>query len=227
MPKPFSAMKHRALLGYGARVHVVEDRSRAGAKLCELVDDDQAVVVHSFNDPFVIAGQGTVLVEFVDQVADLDIVLAPVGGGGLLSGLCLAAQELRPRMTIFACEPAGALDAMDSVKQNRIVPMPNPNTLAYGLRTSLGELTLPILRRHVTGLFVVEEEEIVRAMRFAYERLKLVIEPSSAVALVPLLRQEPQLVGKRVGVVLTGGNVEWPGHCLRQDETESMQRSAG
>jgi threonine dehydratase len=227
MPKPFSAMKHRALLGYGARVHVVEDRSRADAKLCELVDDYQAVVVHSFNDPFVIAGQGTVMVEFVNQVADLDTVLAPVGGGGLLSGLCLAAQALRPRMAIFACEPAGALDAMDSVKQDRIVPMPNPNTLADGLRTSLGELTLPILRRHVTGFFVVGEDEIVQAMRFAYERLKLVIEPSSAVALVPLLRQEPQLVGKRVGVVLTGGNVEWPGHCLRQDETESMQRSGG
>lgn len=164
------------------------------------------------------------MVEFVDQVADLDIVLAPVGGGGLLSGLCFTAQALRPRMAIFACEPAGALDAMDSAKQNRIVPMPNPNTFANGLRTSLGELTLPILRRHVTGFFVVGEEEIVQAMQFAYERLKLVIEPSSAVALAPLLRQEPQLVGKRAGVVLTGGNVErlrpWP--CL--DGTETMQR---
>ncbi|MDE3039159.1 MAG: pyridoxal-phosphate dependent enzyme [Nitrospirota bacterium] len=126
----------------------------------------------------------------------------------MLSGLCLAAQALRPSIAIFACEPAGALDAMDSVKQNRIVPMPTPNTLADGLRASLGELTLPILRRHVTGFFVVGEEEIVQAMQFAYERLKLVIEPSSAVALVPLLRHEPQLVGKRVGVVLTGGNVE-------------------
>jgi threonine dehydratase len=126
------------------------------------------------------------MVEFVDQVADLDIVLGPVGGGSLLSGLCLAAQALRPRMAIFACEPAGTLDAMDSVKQNRIVPMPNPNTLADGLRTSLGELTLPMLRRHVTGFFAVGEEEIVQAMQFAYERLTLVIEPSSAVALVPL-----------------------------------------
>jgi threonine dehydratase len=100
MPKPFSAMKHRALLGYGAQVHVAEGRSRADAKLCELVDDYQAVVVHSFHDPFVIAGQGRVMVEFVDQVADLDTVLAPVSGGGLLSGLCLAAQALRPHTTI-------------------------------------------------------------------------------------------------------------------------------
>jgi len=109
MPKPFSAMKHRAVLGYGAQVHVVEDRSCADARLRQLVDGYQAVVVHPYNDPFVIAGQGTVMVEFVDQVADLDIVLAPVVGGGLLSGLCLAAQAIRPRMAIFACEPAGSL----------------------------------------------------------------------------------------------------------------------
>jgi threonine dehydratase len=178
------------------------------------VGDYQAVVVRPFHDPFVIAGQGMVIGKLVDQFDHLDIVLGPVGGGGLLSGLGLTAQALRPRMAIFACEPAGALDAMNSVKQNRIVPMPNPNTLADGLRTSLGELTLPMLRRHVTGFFAVGEEEIVQAMQFAYERLMLVIEPSSAVALVPLLRQEPQLVGKRVGVVLPGGNVEWlrPGH---------------
>ena len=127
-------------------------------------------------------------------------------------------------MAIFACEPAGALDTMDSVKQNRIVPMPNPNTLADRLRTSLGELSLPILHRHVMGFFVVGEEEIVQAMQFAYERLKLVIELSSAVALVPLLRHEPQLVGKRVGVVLTGGNVEWLRPWPRLDGTETMER---
>lgn len=224
MPRPFSAMKYRAVLGYGAQVHVVEDRSCADAKMRELVRDYQAVVVHPFNDPFVIAGQGTVMVEFVDQVADLDIVLAPVGGGGLLSGLCLAAQALRPRMAIFACEPACALDAMASVMQNRIIPMPNQNTLADGLRTSLGELTLPILRRHLTGFFAVREDEIAQAMQFAHERLKLVIEPSSAVALAPLLRQEPELVGKRVGVVLTGGNVEWSSPCPPLGETEAPQQ---
>ena len=126
---------------------MVENRSCPETKLRKLVGGYQAVMV-----------------ELVDHVAGLDIVLAPVGGGGLLSGLCLAADALRPRMAIFACELASALDAMDSVKQNRIVPpMPNPNTLADGLRTSLGELTLPILRRHVTGFFVVEEKEIVQA----------------------------------------------------------------
>jgi threonine dehydratase len=227
MPKSFSAMKHRAVLGYGAQVHVVEDRNGADTRLRNLVDDYHTVDVHSFHDPFVIAGQRTVMVEFVDQVADLDIVLGPVGGGGLRSGLGLTAQALRPRMAIFACELAGALDAMESVKQNRIVSRPNPNTLADSLRTSLGELTLPMLRRHVSGFFVVEGEEIVQAKQFAYERLTLVIEPSSAVALVPLLRQEPQLVGKRVGGVLTGDNVAWLQPWPRLDSTEPMQQEGG
>ena len=186
--------------------------------------DYQAVVVHPCNDPFVIASQGMVIGKLVDQFDHLDIVLGLVGGGGLLSGLGLAAQALRPRMAIFACEPAGALDAMDSVKQNRIVSMPNPNTLADGLRTSLGELTLPMLRRHVAGFFAVEGEEIVQAMQFAYERLTLVIEPSSVVALVPRLRQEPQLVGKRVGVVRTGGNVAWLRPWPRLDSAETLQQ---
>lgn len=113
---------------------------------------------------------------------------------------------------------------MESVKQSRIVPMPNPDTLADGLRTSLREPTLPILRRHVTGFFVVEEEKIVQAMQFAYERLKLVIEPSRAVALVPLLMQEHQRAGTRVGVVLTVGNLEWEQSWPRLDRAESMQR---
>jgi len=136
MPKPFSAMKHRAVLGYGAQVHMVENRSCTDARLRELVDGYKAVVVQPYSHPFVIAGQrdgdGR-----VDQVADLDIMLAQVDDGGLLSGLCRAAQALLPRMVIIACEPAGALDAMESVKQNRIVPMPNPNTLADGFRRVL------------------------------------------------------------------------------------------
>jgi threonine dehydratase len=136
MPKPFSAMKHRAVLGYGAQVHMVENRNCTDARLRELVDCYQAVVVQPYSHPFVDSrsrdGDGR-----VDQVADLDIVLAQVGGGGLLSVLCRAAQQLLPRMVTFSCEPAGALDAMDSVKQNRIVPMPNPNTLADGFRRVL------------------------------------------------------------------------------------------
>ena len=151
-------------------------------------------------------------------------MLAPVCGGGLLSALYLAAHALRPRTAIFAYEPASALGAMDSEKQNRIVLMPNPNTLADGLRTSLGGLTLPILRRHLTGFFVVGDEKLVQATQFGYERLKLMIEPSSVVALAPLLRQEAERVGERVGVVLTGSNVKWLRHWPCLDGTETMSR---
>ena len=208
MPKPFSTTKYRGALDYDAVVYIAETRPEAEQKLSEVVRDRGAVTIHPFNDPLVIAGQGTIMIELLEQVSDLDVVLAPVGGGGLLSGLCVVAEAHRPPVQIFACEPAGALDAIESVRQNRIVPMPHPDTIADGLRTTLGDRTLPILRRYLAGFFIVQEEEIVQAMRFAFERLKLVIEPSSAVALVPLLRREPRLKGKRVAVILTGGNMD-------------------
>ena len=208
MPEPFSAVKHRAVLDHGATVYIVEGRHCAEERLQDVVERHGARVVHPFNDPLVIAGQGTIMLEFLEQAKGLDAVLAPVGGGGLLSGLCVVAEACRPSVKIFACEPAGALDAVLSVKENQVVPVIHPRTMADGLRTSLGSETLPILRRCLTGFFIVHEEEIIRAMRFAYDRLKMVIEPSSAVALAPLLRKEPELVGRRVGVVLTGRNVD-------------------
>lgn len=208
MPKPVSARKYKAILGYGARVDVAENRLLAEAKLREVIEQNAARYVHAFNDPLVMAGQGTILLEFLDQVDQLDVLLAPVGGGGLLSGLCIAGHHLQPALKIFACEPEGALDAQHSIELNRVVPMSTPHTMADGLRTSLGSKTLPILREHLAGVFAVSEEEICLAMRFAFEQLKLVIEPSSAVALGPLLRGQPELMRRRVGVVVTGGNVD-------------------
>lgn len=211
MPKPVSALKYHAVVGYGGMVTLAENRLLAEETIREVVAEQHATYVHAFNDHHVIAGQGTVMLEFLDQTMSLDALLAPVGGGGLLSGLCVAGHHLQSSLKIFACEPSGAADAEESIRLNRIIPMPNPNTLADGLRTSLGSKTLPILRDHLTGVFHVSEEEILLAMKFAYERLKLVIEPSSAVALAPVLRREPELIGKRVGVVLTGGNVDLDG----------------
>jgi threonine dehydratase len=204
-----SPIKRQAVLDYGATIHDAADHLDAERKLPALMAELNGVYIHPFNDPQVIKGQGTVMLEFLSAVPDLDIVLAPVGGGGLLSGICIAAHGIKPAVQVYACEPAGALDAMQSVRENRIVPMPNPCTIAEGLKTSLGDVTLPILRKHLTGFFVVPEEEIVPAMRFAFERLKLVVEPSAAVDLAPLLRREPALAGKKVGVILTGGNVDF------------------
>ncbi len=207
MPEPYSYSKYQATVGYGAAVSVAPDRTAAALRAQQIVDEEQAAYVHAFNDPHVMAGQGTIMLELLNQVDELDVLLAPVGGGGLLSGLCVAGHYGRPSLTIFACEPAGALDVEESLRRNRIVSVPRPATIADGLRTSLGDRTLPVLREHLAGVFRVEEEEILRAMRFALERLKMVIEPSSAVALAPVLRAEPALAGQRVGVVLTGGNV--------------------
>ncbi len=201
-------IKRQAVLDYQATIHEAADHLDAERKLPALLEQLNAVYIHPFNDPHVIAGQGTATLEFLTAVPDLDVLLAPVGGGGLLSGSCLAAHGINPSIQIYACEPAGALDALHSVRENRVVPMPGPKTMAEGLKTSLGDVTLPILRQHLAGFFVVEEDEIPRAMRFAFERLKLVVEPSSAVALAPLLRREPALIGKKVGVILTGGNVD-------------------
>lgn len=208
VPKPYVPRKQLAIAQHDAHVIVVEDRAAAEQMLHETLSQRNARQIHAFNDPQVIAGQGTILLELLQQVSNLDVVLGPVGGGGLLSGLCIAAHHLNPRLLLYACEPLGAADAIESLRQGKVVPMTNPCTVADGLRTSLGSRTLPILRRHLTDVFLVSEDEILNAMRFSQETLKLEIEPSSAVALAPLLRREPALVGRRIGVILTGGNVD-------------------
>ncbi|ULA65397.1 MAG: PALP domain-containing protein [Nitrospira sp.] len=208
VPKPYVPQKQHAIVQHDAQVTIADDRAMADHALQEILKRENAWPIHAFNDPQVIAGQGTIMLELLQQVSNLDAVLAPVGGGGLLSGLCVAAHRLNPRLLLYACEPLGAADALESIRHNKIAPMTNPQTVADGLRTSLGSRTLPILRRHLTNVFLVSEEEILTAMRFSQETLTLKIEPSSAVALAPLLRRETALIGRRVGVVLTGGNVD-------------------
>ena len=207
MPAPLNPFKLEAVKGYGATVHQVATPHEADRMVQDLMRQTHGRFIHAFNDPHVIAGQGTATLEFLEAHPDLEVLLAPVGGGGLLSGTCLAAHGVNPAIKIYACEPAFALDALHSVKENRILPPPRTDTIAEGLRTSLGDLTLAILRKHLEGFFIVEEHEIVHAMRVAFERLKMVIEPSSAVALAPVLRGELALQGKKVGVLITGGNI--------------------
>ena len=167
-----------------------------------------AAVVHPYDDERVIAGQGTAALELLQEVPDLDVILAPVGGGGLLSGTAIAATELAPGIRVIAGEPAGAGDAFRSLAEGRIVPSIMPETLADGLLTSLGELTFPIIRDRVERIVTVSELGNVAAMRFIWERAKLVIEPSSAVPLAVLWERQVDLAGLRVGVILTGGNVD-------------------
>jgi len=213
MPMPLNPFKLAAVQGYGATVHQVGTREEGDRLVHDLMVQTNGRFVHAFNDPHVIAGQGTATLEILEAHPDLDVLLAPVGGGGLLSGTCLAAHGVNPAIKVYACEPALALDAINSIQENRIIPPSRTDTMAEGLRTSLGDLTLAILRKHLEGFFIVEEREIVQAMQVVFERLKIVIEPSSAVALAPVLRGESALQGKRVGVIITGGNIDLLQFC--------------
>ncbi|MFO0774967.1 MAG: threonine/serine dehydratase [Nitrospiraceae bacterium] len=210
-PGAITPTKRHAILAQGGTLVECVTRAEAEAAAAARAQSGDAMLIHPFNDLSVIAGQGTCALEVLDHVGELDAILAPVGGGGLLSGTCLAAHGRNPRIAVYGCEPVGALDAVISVREGRIVPMTNPQTIADGLRSSLGTHTLEILRAHVADFFTVEEWEIVEALRYAHERLGLWIEPSSAVALAPLLRGEPALQNRRVAVILTGGNIDEAG----------------
>ena len=168
-----------------------------------------AAPVHPYDDARTIAGQGTCALELLEQAPDLDFVIAPVGGGGLLSGTAITVKSLAPKTTVLGAEPEMANDALLSLRAGTIVPQTRPRTVADGLRTSLGALTFPLIREHVDDIVTVSESSILAAMRTVWEVLKIVIEPSSAVAIAPLLEGGvPQARGKRIGIILSGGNVD-------------------
>jgi len=210
MPSNASPVKRRAVEGYGARVIECEPNLTARETTAATVlAETGGTLIPPYNHPDVIAGQGTVALELLEQTNRLDAIVAPVGGGGLISGICVAAKAIQPSIRIFAAEPAGADDAARSMTAGQLIPQTAPKTIADGLLTSLGDLTWPIIRDQVEQVVTVSEEEIVRAMRLAWERAKLLIEPSSAVALAAVLTDGfRKLDGlDRVGIVLSGGNV--------------------
>ncbi len=210
MPRTAPAVKRDAVIGYGGRVTECEptlaDRERVAA---DLVAATGGTLIPPFDHADVIAGQGTCALEMLEDYPHLDALIAPVGGGGLLSGFSLAARLVNPAVRVFGAEPAGADDAARSKASGTWQPQTAPATIADGLMTSLGQLTWPIVRDHVEAVFTVTEPEIVAAMRFVWERLKLVIEPSAAVGVAVVLSESfRNLTGIRhVGVVLCGGNV--------------------
>ncbi len=209
MPDNASAIKKQAVAGYGATIVYCEPTFRAREEaLAEIAKRTQAVVVHAFDDPRVIAGQGTAALELFEQVNDIDTVIAPVGGGGLLSGTALTARSLFPAARVFGAEPRNVDDARQTLKSGRIMPVTGKTSIADGLLAALGTITFPIIRDHVTGIITVSEESIVDAMRLIWERLKLIIEPSAAVAVAALLRQPDEFEGRRVGIILSGGNID-------------------
>ena len=209
MPRSSAAVKRAAVAGYGARVVPCADGDQARAAAAQrVVEQEGATLIHPYGHPHIVAGQGTLALELLEQVADLDAVVAPIGGGGCLSGIAVAVRGLRPQTAVFGAEPERADDAARSLAAGRILPSVQPDTVADGLRTSLAPLTFSLLRAHGVQILTVSEEQIVAAMRSIWMRMKLVVEPSAAVSLAAVLGYAAQFRGRRIGVVLTGGNVD-------------------
>ena len=209
MPSRAPAVKQNAVRYFGGTVRHSGSTVDAREKACAAVQAETgATLIHPYNDWRVIAGQGTAALELLEEVPDLDAVITPVGGGGLLSGTAIAAKGLEPSIKVYGAEPAGADDAFQSLRAGRIVPQTDPRTIADGLRSSLGDKTFAVIRSRVDGIGTASEEAIVRAMRLLWEKLRLVIEPSGAVPLACLLEKKLPVERLRVGVILSGGNVD-------------------
>ncbi len=208
MPSNSPAIKKIAAEEYGAVITCCEPTLAARERsLTSLIEETGAAFIHSYNDERVIAGQGTAALELLEEQKNCDVILAPVGGGGLLGGTALAVKTQFPEMKVFGAEPVQADDAYRSLRAGRIIPAGNPSTLADGLRTSLGDLTFPIIQSYVDDILRVSESAIVSAMRLIWERMKIIVEPSAAVSLGALLEHQ-QFRGLRIGVILSGGNVD-------------------
>jgi threonine dehydratase len=209
MPSNSAKVKIRAVESYGAQIAFCEPTEEARESVCaELINKTGARLIHSFENEHVIAGQGTAAVELLEDIPDLDVVVCPIGGGGLLSGTAVAAKSLRPEIKVIAAEPANADDAAQSFRAGRRMVTEKKFTIADGLRTNVGEPNFAIIQRYVDDIVTVSEEAIVSAMRMIWETMKLVIEPSAAVPYAAILERRMDITAKRVGVILTGGNVD-------------------
>ena len=209
MPSNAPAVKKAAVEGYGARITFCEPTLEAREQaMADVLRSERRLEIHPYNDPRIIAGQGTAALELLDEISDLDSVMAPVGGGGLLSGTAIVVSESATGIHVIAAEPAGADDAYRSLQEGRIVPSTEPTTIADGLLTSLGTLTYPIVKDRCDRIVTVSEDAIVEAMRHVWERMKIVIEPSAAVPVAALLERRDEVPGRRIGVILSGGNID-------------------
>jgi threonine dehydratase len=212
MPSNSAKVKVRAIESYGAHIVFCEPTEEAREIACEeVIKKTGAMLIHSFENEDVIAGQGTAAVELLEDVADLDLVMCPVGGGGLLSGTAVAAKAMQPGIKVLAVEPENADDAAQSFRAGRRMVTEKKFTIADGLRTNVGAPNFAIIQRYVDDIVTVSEEAIVSAMRTIWETMKIIIEPSAAVPYAAMIQRKidlPKTAGKRVGIILTGGNVD-------------------
>jgi threonine dehydratase len=209
MPESSPQVKVNAVRGYGAEVTICASNQPAReSTLQDIVDKTGATFIHPYDNDEVITGQATCVKEIIEAIPDIDIVVTPVGGGGLLSGTCLGAHYFKPGLKVYAGEPEGAADAVLSIQSGKVEKAPFVNTIADGLLTTLSERTLEIIQAHVADILLVSEDEIKAALRLVYERMKIIIEPSCAVPLAAVLKNPDLFKGKKVGIILTGGNVD-------------------
>jgi threonine dehydratase len=209
MPSNSAKVKIRAVESYGARVVFCEPTEEAREATCaDVMSKTGATLIHSFENPDVIAGQGTAAVELLEDVPDLDLVMCPVGGGGLLAGTAVAAKSMRPNVKVIAAEPENADDAAQSFRAGRVIHTEKKFTIADGLRTNIGEPNFAIMKRYVDDIVTVSEDAIISAMRMIWETMKIVVEPSAAVPYAAIQEGKIDVAGKRVGIILTGGNVD-------------------
>ncbi len=210
MPENSPEVKKRAVAGYGADITYCEPTQQARESTLEkVVKKTGATFIHPYNENRIIAGQGTSALELLEDYPDLDVILVPVGGGGLASGTAIAASGMRPEVKVIGCEPEIADDAYLSLKKGKLQPSKNTQTVADGLRTGLGELTFACLQQHLHSIVTVSEEEIVSAMRYIWERMNIIIEASCAVPVAALFNDKiDNAEGKKIGIIITGGNVD-------------------
>ncbi|MFW5720940.1 MAG: pyridoxal-phosphate dependent enzyme [Bacteroidota bacterium] len=209
MPESAPAIKKKAVKGYGAEITFCEPTLEAREKTLEKVQEKTgATFVHPYHNFNVICGQGTAAKELLEDFPDLDSIIAPVGGGGLMSGTSIAAKAIKSNIQVFGAEPLNADDAYRSFKEGFLIPSLHPNTIADGLLTSLSSLTFQIIKNNVDDILTVKEETIVEAMRLIWERMKIVIEPSSAVPLAAIMENRYKFKDKNVGIIISGGNVD-------------------
>ena len=209
MPKGAPPNKIDATKGYGATVVFCDNTLIARSQITEkLIKSHQYVLIHPYDNYDVICGQGTAAYELIKEIGDLDLIIAPLGGGGLLSGTALATKELCPNAQIIGVEPSMADDAYRSIQAGYIIPSTYPNTIADGLRTSICEKTFDIIRKNVHHIITVSEIEIIDAMKFLWQRMKIIVEPSGAVPLAALLGNKINVENQRIGIILSGGNID-------------------
>ncbi|MEL7148485.1 MAG: threonine/serine dehydratase [Bacteroidota bacterium] len=209
MPNNAPDVKKNAVAEYGAEMIFCEPNEQSRRETCDkVVRDTGAIFIPPFDDYRVIAGQATAAKELIEDTPDLDVVMTPVGGGGLSAGTALIVKYIMPKTEVILAEPKNADDAYRSFKSGKLKEVKNPNTIADGLKVSLGQKNFEIIKENVSDILLVDEDEIINAMRIIWERMKIIIEPSCAVPLAAVLKHKERFKDKRIGIIITGGNVD-------------------